>query len=132
MLASHDGAGQHNSSYCVSNVVCPAAGCTSQPSMGAIINGLAGTDADTGIRPEAILPLIAFWEQTRGLYAPFEADMRAGSTDVYLHEMPGGARRWRCYSTCILAYCASSQCFCYMALVLTDGSIWELQASTRT
>lgn len=58
--------------------------------MGAIINGLAGTEADTGIQPEAILPLIAFWEQTRGLYAPFEADMRAGSTDVYLHEMPGG------------------------------------------
>jgi pyruvate carboxylase len=58
--------------------------------MGAIINGLAGTDADTGIQPEAILPLIAFWEQTRGLYQPFEADMRAGSTDVYLHEMPGG------------------------------------------
>ena len=58
--------------------------------MGAIINGLAGTDADTGIEPEAILPLIAFWEQTRGLYQPFEADMRAGSTDVYLHEMPGG------------------------------------------
>lgn len=66
-------------------------GCTSQPSMGAIINGLAGMEGlETGIKPEAILPLVAFWEQTRGLYAPFEADMRAGSSDVYLHEMPGG------------------------------------------
>ena len=27
--------------------------------MGAIINGLSGTEADTGIDPEAILPLIA-------------------------------------------------------------------------
>ena len=33
----------------------------------------------------------AFWEGTRGLYAPFESDLRSCSTDVYLHEMPGGA-----------------------------------------
>lgn len=48
-------------------------GCTSQPSIGAIINGLAGAEGvDTGIKPDAILPLITYWEQTRGLYAPFE------------------------------------------------------------
>lgn len=29
-------------------------------------------------------------EQTRELYAPFESNMKAVSSDVYLHEMPGG------------------------------------------
>jgi pyruvate carboxylase len=28
--------------------------------------------------------------QTRALYAPFESDLRSSSSDVYLHEMPGG------------------------------------------
>ena len=28
--------------------------------------------------------------QTRGLYAPFESDLRSSSSDVYYHEMPGG------------------------------------------
>jgi hypothetical protein len=57
--------------------------------MGAIVNALAGTDGDTGVVPAELLPLITFWEQTRGLYRPFESDMRSPSTDVYLHEMPG-------------------------------------------
>ncbi len=29
-------------------------------------------------------------EQTRELYAPFESNMKAVSSDVYVHEMPGG------------------------------------------
>lgn len=29
-------------------------------------------------------------EQTRELYAPFESNMKAVSSDVYYHEMPGG------------------------------------------
>ena len=65
------------------------AGTTSQPCMGAIVNALAGTDGDTGVSPSELLPLVTFWEQTRGLYRPFESDMRSPSTDVYLHEMPG-------------------------------------------
>lgn len=28
--------------------------------------------------------------QTRGLYLPFESDLRSSSSDVYYHEMPGG------------------------------------------
>lgn len=59
--------------------------------MGAIVNSLAGTAHDTGIAPASLVPLITYWEQTRGLYRPFESDMRSSSTDVYLHEMPGTA-----------------------------------------
>ncbi len=72
------------------------AGTTSQPCMGAIVNALAGTDGDTGVSPSELLPLITFWEQTRGLYRPFESDMRSPSTDVYQHEMPGAQSRGSC------------------------------------
>eukprot|EP00891_Asterochloris_glomerata_P005106 jgi/Astpho2/5106/fgenesh1_pm.00073_%23_5_t len=65
-------------------------GMTSQPSIGAIVNLLNGTELDTGVHPSELNRLSTFWEQTRGLYAPFESEMRSGSSDVYQHEMPGG------------------------------------------
>jgi len=66
------------------------AGLTSQPSMGALIGSVAGTKLDTNMDMSKILALNTFWEQTRGLYSPFESGIKAGSADVYLHEMPGG------------------------------------------
>ena len=30
-----------------------------------------------------------YWEECRGLYAPFESGQKSGSADVYNHEMPG-------------------------------------------
>jgi pyruvate carboxylase len=66
------------------------AGLTSQPSMGAIVAALSGTDRDSGLRLADIQPLNNYWEQVRGLYAPFESGLRSGSADVYMHEMPGG------------------------------------------
>ena len=38
----------------------------------------------------AELNQVAAAAQTRGLYAPFESDLRSSSSDVYYHEMPGG------------------------------------------
>ena len=65
-------------------------GTTSQPSMGAIVHSLAGTELDTGIDPKELMPLIDYWDLTRGLYAPFESTLRSPSSEVYYHEMPGG------------------------------------------
>lgn len=65
-------------------------GLTSQPSMGAIVNALAGTPLDTGIDAKHMLTLSNYWEATRDLYAPYESNMRYSSSDVYQHEMPGG------------------------------------------
>lgn len=31
-----------------------------------------------------------YWEDCRGIYAPFESGQKSGSADVYNHEMPGG------------------------------------------
>ena len=45
---------------------------------------------DTGLDAEAIRRISFYWEGVRGLYAPFESDLRSGASEVYLHEMPVG------------------------------------------
>jgi len=65
-------------------------GLTSQPNLGALVAALAGTERDPGIPSDALRSLSHYWEGVRRQYAPFEADMRAGASDVYRHEMPGG------------------------------------------
>lgn len=67
-------------------------GMTSQPSMGAVVASLQGTQLDTEIDLKTVSEYSAYWEQTRTLYAPFEctATMKSGNADVYLNEIPGG------------------------------------------
>ena len=66
------------------------AGFTSQPSLGTICAALEGSEHDPGLPAEAIRGISTYWEGARRYYAPFEADLRAGTSDVYRHEMPGG------------------------------------------
>ena len=65
-------------------------GMTSQPSLGALVANLKGTDLDTGILLSELPPLNAYWEDVRSLYLPFESGQLSGSSDVYYHEIPGG------------------------------------------
>ncbi len=65
-------------------------GLTSQPSLGGIIAATEGSSRDSGISLNQIRPVSSYWEGVRKYYSPFEADIRSGSSDVYLHEMPGG------------------------------------------
>jgi pyruvate carboxylase len=65
-------------------------GLTSQPSLGALVANMKGTDLDTGISSTDIGPLNTYWESVRQLYAPFESGQLSGSSDVYQHEIPGG------------------------------------------
>ena len=64
-------------------------GLTSQPNLSAMASALAGTPLDPGLDPEILQALSRYWEVVRRYYAPFEADMRSGTADVYRHEMPG-------------------------------------------
>jgi len=68
----------------------PVSGLTSQPAAGAVVAALRGTERDTGLELADLAGLETYWEQTRQLYAPYESGLKSGSTDVYLHEMPGG------------------------------------------
>jgi pyruvate carboxylase len=65
-------------------------GLTSQPSLGALVANMAGTEFDTGIKASDIAPLNTYWDNVRQIYAPFESGQLSGSSDVYQHEIPGG------------------------------------------
>ncbi|KAL3769023.1 LOW QUALITY PROTEIN: hypothetical protein ACHAWO_006789 [Cyclotella atomus] len=65
-------------------------GTTAQPSLGALVASTKGTKLDTGLDLKQISTLNEYWEECRGLYAPFESGQKSGSADVYIHEMPGG------------------------------------------
>ena len=51
---------------------------------------LQHTDRDTGLDMSAIREISDYWEAVRAQYAAFESGMQAPSSEVYLHEMPGG------------------------------------------
>jgi len=65
-------------------------GLTSQPNLGSLVEGLKGTDRDTGLDPATIRRFSNYWEIVRKQYVAFESDLRFGASEVYLHEMPGG------------------------------------------
>ena len=65
-------------------------GLTSQPNIDSIAAALSGSERDPLVDTDAMQSLSLYWEGVRRFYAPFEADMRAGTADVYKHEMPGG------------------------------------------
>ncbi|MGI9016935.1 MAG: pyruvate carboxylase [Euzebya sp.] len=65
-------------------------GLTSQPNLGSVVEALRNGARDTGLDPVAIRALSTYWETVRQQYAAFETPMRAGASEVYLHEMPGG------------------------------------------
>ncbi|MCX7061940.1 MAG: pyruvate carboxylase [Gammaproteobacteria bacterium] len=65
-------------------------GLTSQPNLGAIAAALSGSERDPGVDFDAMQSISDYWEGVRRFYAPFEADIRSGTADVYRHEMPGG------------------------------------------
>ncbi len=65
-------------------------GNTSQPTLGSIVEALRFTDRDTGLEMGAIRKISDYWEEVRAHYAAFESAQQAPSSEVYLHEMPGG------------------------------------------
>lgn len=65
-------------------------GLTSQPNLSSIAAALTGTDRDPGLDPARLHEASMYWEGVRRYYAPFESEIRAGTADVYRHEMPGG------------------------------------------
>ncbi|MEM6676862.1 MAG: pyruvate carboxylase [Pseudomonadota bacterium] len=68
----------------------PLSGLTSQPCLGSLVAALKGQTRDPGIDLDRIREIGRYWEGVRSMYAGFESDLRSGSSDVYLHEMPGG------------------------------------------
>ncbi|MEO0370232.1 MAG: pyruvate carboxylase [Pseudomonadota bacterium] len=65
-------------------------GNTSQATLGTVVEALANTDRDTGLDIGAVREISDYWDSVRAHYAAFETGMQAPSSEVYLHEMPGG------------------------------------------
>ena len=65
-------------------------GLTSQPNLGSIAAALKGSERDPGVDLGKLQSLSQYWEGVRHAYAPFEPEIRSGTSDVYNHEMPGG------------------------------------------
>jgi len=65
-------------------------GNTSQATLGTIVEALRHTERDTGLDITAIRKISNYWESVRDHYAAFESGMQSPTSEVYLHEMPGG------------------------------------------
>ena len=65
-------------------------GSTSQPNLNSIVAALQNTPRDTKLDLDALNEFSDYWELAREYYRPFDTAPKAGSAEVYLHEMPGG------------------------------------------
>ncbi|MGB3471945.1 MAG: pyruvate carboxylase [Erythrobacter sp.] len=65
-------------------------GNTSQATFGTIVSALKGDARDTGIDMSSVRRIDDYWDAVRAQYVAFESGMQAPSSEVYLHEMPGG------------------------------------------
>jgi pyruvate carboxylase len=65
-------------------------GQTSQPNLGSMAAALRFNERDAGLDPASLRIISHYWEQVRHYYAAFESDIRSGTSDVYVHGMPGG------------------------------------------
>ncbi|GAQ07929.1 pyruvate carboxylase [Aspergillus lentulus] len=65
-------------------------GMTSQPSVGAILASLEGTEHDPKLNRAHVRAIDSYWQQLRLLYSPFEAGLTGPDPEVYEHEIPGG------------------------------------------
>ncbi|HEX4025736.1 MAG TPA: pyruvate carboxylase [Steroidobacteraceae bacterium] len=65
-------------------------GLTSQPNLGSIAHALRHGPRDPQLDGGSIRAVSHYWEQVRRHYAAFESDNRAGTSEVYVHGMPGG------------------------------------------
>ena len=65
-------------------------GGTSQPNLNSVVAALDHTPRDAELDEEALQELSDYWEAVLPFYTPFNTTDRAGTAEVYQHEMPGG------------------------------------------
>jgi pyruvate carboxylase len=65
-------------------------GSTSQPNLNSVVAALHHTPRDTQLDLAALDEFSDYWENVLPYYRPFDTAPRAGTAEVYLHEMPGG------------------------------------------
>ncbi|WP_298495079.1 pyruvate carboxylase [uncultured Algibacter sp.] len=65
-------------------------GLTSQPNFNSVVEMLKFQDRASTINIDSLNEYSNYWEAVRELYYPFESGLKAGSGEVFKHEIPGG------------------------------------------
>ncbi|NJW51836.1 pyruvate carboxylase [Salinimicrobium oceani] len=65
-------------------------GLTSQPNFNSIVEMLRFHDRGRAFNSDKLNEYSQYWEAVRRYYYPFESGLKAGSGEVYKHEIPGG------------------------------------------
>eukprot|EP01031_Cornospumella_fuschlensis_P015258 gene15258-18646_t len=65
-------------------------GLTSQPNFNAVAEMLRFSERGQDIEMESLNAFSDYWENVREYYYPFESGLKAGTAEVYKHEIPGG------------------------------------------
>ncbi|RMF26069.1 MAG: pyruvate carboxylase, partial [Bacteroidetes bacterium] len=65
-------------------------GLTSQPNFNSVVAMLKGHEREKPIDLPSLNRFATYWEAVRQYYYPFETELRAGTAEVYEHEIPGG------------------------------------------
>lgn len=65
-------------------------GLTSQPNFNAVVEMMKYHEREHPFKMDTLNQFSNFWEDTRELYYPFESGLKAGTAEVFEHEIPGG------------------------------------------
>ncbi|RMG21802.1 MAG: pyruvate carboxylase [Bacteroidetes bacterium] len=65
-------------------------GLTSQPNFNSLVAVMQGHPRENPIDLHKLNEFANYWEVVRSYYYPFESELRAGTAEVYVHEIPGG------------------------------------------
>lgn len=65
-------------------------GLTSQPNFNSVAAMLEGHERAQNVDLQSLNKFSQYWESVRKYYYPFETELKAGTAEVYDHEIPGG------------------------------------------
>ncbi len=98
-LHTHDTSSMQATSYfkaieagvdVVDVAIASMSGLTSQPNFNSLVATLQGHERDPQIDLAKLNEYANYWEDVREYYYPFESGLKAGTAEVYDHEIPGG------------------------------------------
>ncbi|GAA5038942.1 pyruvate carboxylase [Marivirga lumbricoides] len=65
-------------------------GLTSQPNFNSVASYMKGQERELQLDIDSLNSYSNYWEDVREFYYPFESGLKAGTAEVYDHEIPGG------------------------------------------
>ena len=98
-LHTHDTSAMQNATYLkaieagvdvVDVAMASMSGLTSQPNFNSLVASLQYHERASDISLDKLNEFSRYWEDVREFYYPFEAELKAGTAEVYEHEIPGG------------------------------------------